>query len=77
MRVLVEAGAEVVVAEGDAEACGARMIDRGEADALATDDGDGLVFGAAVVVHQLTPLNNNVGIVVHHLVSLEEQRWWW
>ena len=57
MRALIEAGAEVVAAEGDAEACGARMVDRGEADALATDDGDGLVFGAAIVVLNICSLN--------------------
>lgn len=51
-RLLLER-ASVIVAEGDAEAHGARMCSEGDADALATDDADGLVFGAPVMIRNL------------------------
>lgn len=41
------------IAKGDAEKCGAYLCRQGLADALVTDDGDALVFGAPVVVRNL------------------------
>lgn len=56
-RLLLER-APVVIAEGDAEAHGAKMCVQGKADALATDDGDALVFGTPVMIRNLVrPMN--------------------
>ena len=41
------------IAVGDAEKCGAYLCRTGKADALVTDDGDALVFGAFVVIRNL------------------------
>lgn len=41
------------IAKGDAEKCGAYLCRAGLADALVTDDGDALVFGAPVVIRNL------------------------
>jgi 5'-3' exonuclease len=42
-----------IIATGDAEKCGAYMCRINQAQALVTDDGDALVFGAPVVVRNL------------------------
>jgi len=56
-RLLLER-APVVIAEGDAESCGAKMCAQGKADALATDDGDALAFGVPVMIRNLVrPMN--------------------
>jgi len=51
-RLLLER-APVVIAEGDAEAHCAKMCAAGKADAVASDDGDVLAFGAPVMIRNL------------------------
>lgn len=53
IQALDAQGIAVVYARGEAEHLGAQLLRQGVIDALATDDGDALVFGASVVVRNL------------------------